>query len=144
MTPAVHDGGAFGKELAKVIEPGEHVLIPRAVQGGASLIDEISQVKDVIITDLPIYETVQRSATDEALRVLVGDDVETMLVFTSASSVKGFLAVTEDMDYNHCRCACIGNQTKRAAQKLNIPCYVSEEARMESLLDLVLKPETWN
>ena len=144
LTPAVHDGGAFGKELAKVIEPGEHVLIPRAVQGGASLIDEISQVKDVIITDLPIYETVQRSATDEALRVLVGDDVETMLVFTSASSVKGFLAVTEDMDYNHCRCACIGNQTKRAAQKLNIPCYVSEEARMESLLDLVLKPETWN
>ena len=144
LVPANHEGGAFGKELAKVIGAGEHVLIPRAQDGGAALVEEISRVTDVVITDIPIYETELRTEVDESLRALVEDDVETMLVFASASSVNGFLAATRGMDYNHCRCVCIGNQTKTAAEKLNLSCFVSKEASMESLFDLILESEAWN
>ena len=70
------------------------------------------------------------------------------VVFTSASTVKGFVEGTQGLDYTKVKAACIGKQTKAAADSYGMQTYMSEKATIDSLIELVetLKrsEEKWN
>ena len=66
------------------------------------------------------------------------------MVFTSASTVKGFVESTGLADYSGVVAACIGKQTKAAADAYGMQTYVAEKATIEALIDLVVKIKNKN
>ena len=61
-----------------------------------------------------------------------------MVTFTSASTVKGFVAsVGEDADFSRMVGACIGAQTAAETRKHGIPAAVAREATMDALVELI-------
>ena len=60
-------------------------------------------------------------------------------VFTSASTVKGFVAATEGLDYTKVLAACIGKQTQEEALRYGMKTAVAKEASIDSLVELVIK-----
>ena len=59
-------------------------------------------------------------------------------VFTSASTVRGFVSRNPGLDFSLVRAACIGRQTAQAARSHGMHVYISEEATMDSLTQLVI------
>ena len=68
------------------------------------------------------------------------------VVFTSASTVKGFVEGTKGLDYTKVKAACIGKQTKAAADAYGMQTRMAKKATIESLIELVeeMKQETDN
>ena len=63
-------------------------------------------------------------------------ELETV-VFTSASTVKGFVEGTKGLDYTKVKAACIGKQTKAAADAYGMQTRMAKKATIESLIELV-------
>ena len=59
------------------------------------------------------------------------------VVFTSASTVKGFVEGTKGLDYTKVKAACIGKQTKAAADAYGMQTRMAKKATIESLIELV-------
>ena len=53
------------------------------------------------------------------------------MVFTSASTVKGFVNSTGLSDYSGVTAACIGKQTKAAADSYGMKTYMAEKATID-------------
>ena len=53
-----------------------------------------------------------------------------MIVFTSASTVRGFRKMMADADISRLQAVCIGAQTKEAAEKLDLPMSVWQQKRL--------------
>ena len=98
--------------------------------------------EDLLITDLPIYDTVyeQSELVDEAKAF----DKNKMFcaVFTSASTVRGFVEAVPGLDYTKVTAACIGRQTKEAADAYGMQTYMAEIATIDALVDLVVRLKT--
>ncbi len=135
FVPSVFNGETLGRELRQNCRPGDRLLIPRARIGSRALIDELSRDGDLMITDLPTYDTVYASSPviDEKSAFEAGDI--DFAVFTSASTVKGFAEAVGDMDYSTVHAVCIGRQTAAAAEALGMQIRVSEKATLSSLTD---------
>lgn len=131
--PSVYDGETLGRELAPLLKEGEHVLIPRASIGNRELIRELSAVPNLVISDVPTYDTVYRAPAAVDERKELEEGRVDYVVFTSASTVKGFREAVGDMDFSSVNAVCIGRQTKAAADALGMKTFVSEKATMCSL-----------
>ena len=59
-------------------------------------------------------------------------------VFTSASTVKGFAEAVEGLDYTKVTAACIGKQTKAAADAYGMKTFMAKQATIDSVVDLVV------
>ncbi len=138
LMPEVYDGESLGAALAAVLRGGERILIPRAEKGNASLVTLLEQAGGQV-NDIPTYRTVYEKSR------LIDEKAEFengrihCAVFTSASTVKGFVEGTPGLDYTRVRAACIGKQTKAAADAYGMQTRMSEKATIESLVALVVK-----
>ncbi len=140
--PEVYDGQELGRLLGQVLKKGERLLIPRARKGNVQLIEEIRKQKDVEIVDLPIYDTVYGMARDQDpidVKAWCQSQEQVMVVFTSASTVRGFAACTQGMDYDRIRALCIGTQTRAQAEELGMETFTSKEATIDSLVELAVE-----
>lgn len=138
MLPSRYDGRTLGEELSRLLEPGDHVLIPRAAIGNKALNEELSKAKDVIIDDIATYDTVYRAEEwFDAAKELA--DPYTFALFTSASGVKGFISAYPDMDHSAVKAVCIGAMTAAEAEKHGMRVWVSEEATLASLADRLME-----
>lgn len=61
------------------------------------------------------------------------------VIFTSASTVKGFAAAAAGLDDTKVRAICIGRQTKEAADALGMQTWMSEKASIDSLIDKLME-----
>ena len=139
VMPETYDGENLGRMLAGLVKPGDKVLIPRARLGNAEIISEIKKAGNVEISDIPIYDTVYEKQDAEREKAEFTDHPGTLAVFTSASTVKGFHASTEGLDYGTVKAVCIGKQTAAEAEKLGMQVYVAEKATIDALIDAVIK-----
>lgn len=138
LVPEVYDGEALGKALAEILEGGEKILIPRASIGNESL-PALLREAGAEVDDIPIYETVyERSPLIDLKKELEQGNIN-CVVFTSASTVKGFVESTAGADYSGVVAACIGKQTKAAADQFGMKTYMSEKATINHLIALVEK-----
>jgi uroporphyrinogen III methyltransferase/synthase len=136
LMPEVYDGGSLGEALASVCEKGDRILLPRAEAGSREILDRL---KEFSVEDIPTYRTVcqrQEYLDEKALFEKGGVDCA---VFTSASTVRGFAEATPGLDYTKVRAACIGKQTKAAADALGMETYMAEKATIDSLVQLVIE-----
>lgn len=90
--------------------------------------------------DIAIYDTVYGLEEDpEASPVQIKRELEqgaeTYVLFTSASTVKGFAAAAGDIAYTDVQAICIGAQTKAAADAYGMQTYMAECATIDSLIE---------
>lgn len=139
LIPQVYDGETLGKELCQLCAGGEHILIPRAAMGNQEIVKTLSEKSDIVIDDIPTYDTFYETqdVIDQKKAMEAGEI--SCAVFTSASTVRGFVQATPGLDYTKVRAACIGKQTKAAADEWGMETYMAEKATIDSVLDLVIE-----
>lgn len=101
-------------EFAKVVRKGEHILIPRALQGSRELTDILTEYQ-VSYQDIPIYDVV-----GEMTKNVEYLDSLDYLVFVSASGVTAFFEQLREQ--RQClpkgiRIACIGEITQERLEE---------------------------
>lgn len=139
LIPQVYDGETLGRELCQLCAGGEHILIPRAAMGNQEIIKALSEKSDIVIDDIPTYDTFYETqeVIDQKKAMEAGEI--SCAVFTSVSTVRGFVQATPGLDYTKVRAACIGKQTKAAADECGMETYMAEKATIDSVLDLVIE-----
>lgn len=139
LIPKIYEAEELGKELNRVCKSGDRILIPRAKNGNPKLVEQISQNRKIEILDIPIYETecIYSKIIDERYELETGN--VDFVVFTSASTVNGFVKSTTGLDYTKVKAICIGKHTESAAHNYNMKTYISDNATEESIISLILK-----
>lgn len=138
LMPETYDGDSLGEALAQQVKPGEKILIPRAEKGNENLVRLLAEA-GAAVDDVPTYQTLyETEGMGEEISELEAGEID-CVVFTSASTVKGFAAGTEGLDYTKVRAACIGKQTKAAADRYGMQTFMAEKATIESLIEVVEK-----
>ena len=137
--PEIYDGEHLGILLGEVCKDHERILIPRAAQGNPKLIEEIKKRTKAEITDMPIYRTVYEKSPELIdIREQIKQGEIHMVVFTSASTVRGFVNMTEGLDYRMVNAVCIGRQTESAAETFGMQTFTAENATIDSLIDVCI------
>ena len=134
--PSVYDGNTLGKELGALLSGTEKILVPRASLGNKELAEELKKT-GAQVDDVPTYETEYASCPLIDEKKEFEEGTIDLAVFTSASTVKGFVESTKGLDYSKVRAACIGKQTRAAADSYGMKTYMSEKATIDSLIELV-------
>lgn len=142
LIPSVYDGAHLGESLCQVNPTGK-VLILRAQAAGHELTDALTQ-HNIAYDDIACYETCYTAPNAEEVRNLLLPD--TIVTFTSASTVKGFVAALgEDTDYSKIVAVCIGHQTEAEARKHNLHTVTAEKATLDALIQRIVEGEhQWN
>ena len=136
FVPSVYDGDTLGTELAKELQGNEKILIPRAEAGNKKLTELLEQT-GAKVDDIATYTTCyEKSRLIDEKKELETGSVD-CVVFTSASTVKGFVEGTQGLDYTKVKAACIGKQTKAAADAYGMQTRMAKKATIESLIELV-------
>ncbi|SHI76203.1 uroporphyrinogen-III C-methyltransferase [Parasporobacterium paucivorans] len=137
LVPSRYDAENLGKELGAICFEGDRMLIPRADIGNILLVEEIKKRKNVVIDDIPTYRTVyEGSRIINEKEEFQNRNIDYAL-FTSASTVRGFVSVTEGLDYGLVNAVCIGAQTKKEADGHGMKTQMAEKATLDSLVRLV-------
>lgn len=134
LVPEVYDAAHLGRAVAADCQDGDCILIVRARDGSPALTEELSKVKNVELTDIPLYETVYETPARVDLAQAIGAGEIDMAVFTSASTVRGFARAAAGADLSGLTAVCIGKQTEQAAQQLGMPVVTAETAVVDSLV----------
>ena len=134
FVPSVYDGQTLGRELAGICRQGDRMLIPRAAIGNHELIRELEQGPDLVIEDCPIYDTCYETMDTVDVPQLIKEGEIDYVMFTSASTVRGFAEAVPDVDYRQVQAICIGPQTRAAASALGMQTKTAEKATLEALV----------
>lgn len=140
--PGTYSAGELGKELAKMSEPGEHVLIARAEKGSEDLLPPLTE-RGLIAEDIPLYRTVYEVnpvLKEESARMFRNGEIDAV-TFTSASTVHGFVRAMEDAytDYSRICAVCIGEQTARAAEEYGMQIEIADQASMDAMVRKIIE-----
>ncbi len=135
FVPSVFDGETLGAELAQRCVSGDRILIPRAAIGNRELVEKLLSVPGVQVDDVATYDTeyVTSRVLDE--KALIESGEVDFAVFTSASTVRGFVGSADGADVTKIKAVCIGRQTQAAAQAAGMATWTSEKATLESLCE---------
>ncbi|WP_283683235.1 uroporphyrinogen-III C-methyltransferase [Parablautia sp. Marseille-Q6255] len=144
LMPEVYDAEHLGAALAAQCTGGERILIPRAAQGSLQLIQRLAEKETLEIDDIATYDT--QYVSDEWIDAK--EELETgqtdYVLFTSASTVHGFAAVTQGLDYTKVKAVCIGRQTEEAAASLGMRTWRAKQASTDSLVERLVEVYTEN
>ncbi len=160
LMPETYDGQNLGILLGSTCQDGDNILIPRAKSGNPHLVEEIAKRKQATVVDVPLYDTVyccgeigeKKSVAEENyvedtaeektadvvdIKSMIEDGKLSMVIFTSASTVQGFVSCTHGLNYGLVKAVCIGRRTKEAAEVVGMKAYMAREATLDGLLELV-------
>ncbi len=145
LVPQVYDGAHLGRELAERCRPGEKVLIPRAAMGTRELTQALEAEKGIEIFDIPLYDTFygeepsgETGYHPDLPGILEKGDAD-YVVFTSASTVKGFAAAAGNADLRAVKAICIGAQTRAAAEACKMQTWTAKKATIDSLIERLIE-----
>ncbi len=136
LMPEIYDGEALGKLLAETAAKTDRILLPRAAIGNQAMIEAL---EGFAVDDIATYDTTYESQEFVDEVKLFEDGKMTCAVFTSASTVKGFVEAAKGLDYTKVTAACIGKQTKAAADAYGMQTWMAEKATIDSVTELVEK-----
>jgi uroporphyrinogen-III synthase len=114
---------------------GKRVVLPRA-KIGRPRIAELLREQGAEVDDIALYNTITAVPTPESLADLQqGFDV---LTFTSPSSVRNFLKIAPDTNFN-CTIACIGPITRDEAQESGLSVHIMpEQYTIDGMVDAII------
>ncbi|RFB17704.1 uroporphyrinogen-III synthase [Bacillus sp. HNG] len=115
------------ESLRPHVMKGVRFLLARGNLSRSYLVDEITR-HGAVATDLIVYETTGDSREKEHLITLLKEKQIDIITFTSPSTVKQFYNLVEQTDWEELTkdvlFACIGPETKKAADHLHIPIHI--------------------
>lgn len=140
LVPEEYCAEALGKALAERAAEGSSIRIFRAKKGSQELLPPLWK-QGRYVEDIPLYDTAHRIYGEECSQIREGMEQGEIdaVTFTSASTVKGFVEAMGDMDYTSCKAVCIGRQTAAEAAKYGMRLMISEEASIDSMVELLMK-----
>lgn len=138
IMPEVYDGETLGHVLAGQGLRGSHILIPRAKKGNERLVPILMQA-GAAVEDVPVYQTCACTGGAVSIKEELQKESLDIVVFTSSSTVEGFVSAAGGAHVSGIRAACIGRQTAQTAAKYQMRCCVAKQATMEALTELILE-----
>lgn len=130
LIPEVYDAAHLGQALAQ--EATGAVLMLRSEVASPDLPAALDKV-GIPYDDVAIYRTEYRADREAPLKAALADGVK-FVSFTSASTVKAFVALAQTCDYTQVTGICIGQQTANEAKKHGIPVIVAKNATVDALV----------
>lgn len=130
--PEEYYGEKMAEGLSKLISDDDKVMVcvPREID--SELVENLKEhTKQMDI--IPVYDVVYEKNNEFMI------EKSDFVVFTSASTVKGFVNTMEHLDYTSVNAICIGKMTAKEAKKYEMKVSVSEEATIESLVECVIE-----
>ncbi len=137
IIPEIYDGRSLGEVVRRNCLDGDQILIPRASMGNDEIVDEIRKNPLLKVLDIPTYDTVYTVPDIINLQEEFEQGNIDFAVFTSKSTVKGFIQATGELDYSLVNAVCIGEQTKAEAKKYNMTTWVAPKATIDSLVETI-------
>ncbi|MCD8022854.1 MAG: uroporphyrinogen-III synthase, partial [Lachnospiraceae bacterium] len=113
------------------------ILVPRAAIGSPELLREL--VDAYFVEDIPTYETRYESSRFVDLQQEFAEKKIDYVVFTSASTIRGFTAAVPGIDYTQVQAVCIGKQTAAEADQMGMKTYTAEQASIDSLIQCLIE-----
>ena len=124
LVPSVYDGAHLAKELADAAH-GAPIVMFRALDGSPELTDTLRN-HGANFSEVPLYRT-------EYVKAPFQPRTPDAVLFTSASTVRGFRAACPDLDVP--LACCIGSQTAAAAREAGFAnIRVARRATLEDLI----------
>ncbi len=91
------------------------------------------------VDDVPTYDTVAGTPGIVDLEREFQEDALFCAAFTSSSGVRSFAKMYPNLDFSRVRAACIGEKTQATAAAFGMPTWISQDASMESLTELIVQ-----
>ncbi len=113
---------------------GQKVLIARAREGSPELCAALDGA--VAYDDVPLYETVYEQSGNPAANAAVREGAFEYVLFTSASTVRGFAAAAGSLQ--GVKAVCIGEETARQAREFSVRVWVAQKATLESMIETLI------
>lgn len=143
LMPERYNSAALGKLIRESVEEGDKVLLLRSAMGSRELIEEIQAGKQIEVTDAAIYDTIYtcdtQGACDKYIKILLDNWQIDLVMFTSASAVRGFVSMTEGVDYTKIHAVCIGQMTAGEASAYGMQVHVAEKETIESMVQAAVE-----
>ena len=146
VVPEIFNAESLGTCIAEKAAPGSHIVIVRAEQGSPELLPPLAR-KRLAVEDIPLYTTVytENDAVTGRVKHLLENGEIDIVTFTSASTVRGFVASFEKSGFENMCAVCIGEQTKREAERCMktsdernaLQILTAEEASEEGILQTI-------
>ena len=133
LVPETYDAVHLGEALLPLLRPGDRVLLPRARRGNPALPALLRQAPHVEVADVPLYDTVY--CAERGLDLSSEPEEGTLVLFTSASTVEGFLEARGNP--RGAEALCIGRETARRAEAAGMRVHVAEAATVPAMIELV-------
>ncbi len=139
LVPEEYCAKALGKELAEKAEEGSSIRIFRARKGSEELLPPLAE-RGLYVEDIPLYDIEHQIYSEERLKIREGFEKGQIdaVTFTSASTVRGFTEAMGDLDYTRLEAVCIGRQTAGEAAKYGMKIWISEQASIDSMIELLV------
>lgn len=137
LVPTQYDGAHLADELIKRLLPGDEVLLLRSVDGGEELPRRL-QDENIAVVDVPLYHTIRGCAQGDLLRERLIAETLDYVIFTSASTVEGFVQSVGDAPLSGFTALCIGAVTERAAKRYGMKTKTAKNAAIDDLIDCCL------
>lgn len=151
LVPEVYSGKALGTLLAAHCRAGDRVLLARSDIGNPELVTRIQAEKKILVKDICVYITSNpgfpkwgEEVVDFADSTSSGQEEKADAVFfTSASTVRGFVSLSPEMDFSKVRAYCIGEMTAGEAKGYGMQVLIAGEASVDGLVELALTDRPW-
>ncbi len=133
LIPPTYDAETLGDTLGKLLNPQDRVFLPRAKQGNPVLTEKLIAA-GAVVDDIPLYDIAYATHPILEAETLFQDN--TYAIFTSASTVRGFVAAAKMDDFSSIKALCIGKQTAFEAEKYKMNITIAKSATIDSLVEL--------
>ncbi len=154
LMPEVYSGEALGELIAKEAkqwseESGKEsrILIPRARIGTDEVIKPLESA-GIKYSDIPIYDTFEMKDENESTNDVQGSRTSLVdfnaenvdyVAFTSASTVRGFVAMSGVNEFAIINAVCIGKKTAEEAEKYGMNISIAKEATIDSMVECLIE-----
>lgn len=132
--PGQYDGASLGRLLADTLSDGTGILLARSSIGSREILEEIGKNPALSCTDLAIYDTIFQEGQKERLRLFMEEGNITKVIFTSSSSVEGFLSLLGEFPYETVNAVCMGQKTEQTAKAAGMRTSKARNATIEELV----------
>lgn len=142
VMPEVFRAEAVVEALTGRIQPGDHVLLPRADLARQVLVDSLQQL-GAQVDEVIAYQTVLADEMDTQLLLekLQAGEIH-LLTFTSSSTVSNFMTLIGNEHralLNGITIACIGPITAETVEKHGLPVHIcAEQYTIDGLVDAIV------
>ena len=138
FVPSGNDPEAFVREFSERSSENERILFPRNGKESSELVRTLrergNEVEALTISSIRLNKI---DSIDLKKETAAGK-IQCVL-FTSVHAVKGFAESVKGADLSKLSAACIGAQTKLAAEACGMKAYLAEKETADGLIDLVLQ-----